>query len=122
MLFLALVFVGALTISATTGEEIIGKWYVQSMEMSGQTEEFDDESMAPWMEFQSDNLLLLGESDRKPQESKWRISEEEENIIYLDSFGEEIGFTVIELNETTLTLQAVGPDESLVTLALKRHL
>ena len=122
MLFLALVFVGALTISATTGEEIIGKWYVQSMEMSGQTEEFDDESMAPWMEFQSDNVLLLGESDRKPQESKWRIGEEEENIIYLDSFGEEIGFTVIELNETTLTLQAIGPDESLVTLALKRHL
>jgi len=66
-----LLFVGMLSVSATTKSEFLGKWYVQSMEMAGSIEEFDSEDKAPWMEFQKDDVIILGEDGHMSLNSIW---------------------------------------------------
>jgi len=85
---LTLLFVGMLSISVTTKSELLGKWYVQSMEMAGSIEEFDSEDNAPWMEFQKDDVIILGEADRSPSASVWSY-DAELNLVLIDALGDD---------------------------------
>ena len=118
---LTLLFVGMLSISVTTKSELLGKWYVQSMEMAGSIEEFDSEDNAPWMEFQKDDVIILGEADRSPSASGWSY-DAELNLVLIDAFGDEIGFIVKEHSESKLVLEAEGPDGSVARIVLKKEL
>jgi hypothetical protein len=117
----AILLIGVLTISASVEEEIIGKWFVHSMQMEENKQEFDDESTAPWMEFQDENVLLLGEPGRDTKDSGWQYNNELK-VLTLDSFGEELEFKVAELTDTKLVLTAGDEVETFMTIVLTRSL
>lgn len=116
---LALIFVGAITISASLEERIHGKWYVYSMKMQGHEEEFKDYSVSPWMVFKNHNVLLLGEPGREVRESKWTY-DRGIGILHLDSFGEELEFKVTEFTDSKLVIKAHNGIETVVKLVLRR--
>ncbi|MFK7786489.1 MAG: lipocalin family protein [Crocinitomicaceae bacterium] len=118
---LAILLVGALSISAAMEKQLLGKWYVHSLKMMDNEETFDDEKAAPWMEFKEENIVILGEANRSPNESSWKYNEST-NVLVLDSFGDEIEFNIASITDNKLVLEAEKSEDSKIRLILKRKL
>ena len=80
-IFVILIF-GAINLSATRAERLIGKWKAYKMIHEGEMRNFEDgkSKRIPWIVFKENNRVWVGEGERNEERGEWWLEDENKTI------------------------------------------
>lgn len=96
--------IGAINLSASKEEKLIGKWQAYKMVRDGKTRNISEEKKVPWIDFQKDNLLWAGEGKKDKERGEWWL-DEDKKIIHLILKNRDRQMTIQRLSKKKLVLQ-----------------
>lgn len=108
---LIILFLGALSISATPRSStegktdlIMGKWVSYKIVEYGKNKHINTEHMSMWMIFEENSRMSAGVNDEEGNQAEWAI-EEDQKKLYITAEGKQVEYDIIKLTTSALIIR-----------------